>query len=80
MSAREVAAPEPDDFRIGKLFHLTPLVDSFADAEYFFTSLFAPMAIMRNYAEHWHRHGAIYVIADTAIEPMQPLPPRPGGS
>jgi catechol 2,3-dioxygenase-like lactoylglutathione lyase family enzyme len=78
MPASNVAPLGPDEFRVGKLFHLTPLVDSFADAEYFFTSLFAPMAIMRNYAEHWHRHGAIYVIADTAIEPMQPLPPRDG--
>ena len=33
---------------------------------------------MRGYSPHWHRHGAIYVIAETSIEPMQPLPPPPG--
>ena len=65
-------------FRIGKLFHLTPLVDSIADAEFFFSSVFAPVCIMRGYSPHWHRHGAIYVIAETSIEPMQPLPPPPG--
>ena len=27
--------------RIGKLFHLTPLVDSLADAEFFFDSVFS---------------------------------------
>jgi catechol 2,3-dioxygenase-like lactoylglutathione lyase family enzyme len=65
-------------FRIGKLFHLTPLVDSIADAEFFFGSLFAPLCVMRNYSAHWHRHGAIYVIAETSIEAMQPLPPEDG--
>ncbi len=36
--------------RIGKLFHLTPLVDEpRADAEYFFNSVFAPLCMMRNY-------------------------------
>lgn len=65
-------------FKIGKLFHLTPLVDSYADAEFFFSSVFAPVVMMRNYSDHWHRHGGIYVIADTSIEPMQPLPPPPG--
>ena len=67
-----------DDFRLGKLFHLTPLVDSIADAELFFNSVFSPVCIMRGYSPHWHRHGAIYVIAETSIEPMQPLPPPPG--
>ncbi len=65
-------------FRIGKLFHLTPLVDSIGDAEFFFNSVFSPLCMMRNYSPHWHRHGAVYVIAETAIEPMQPLPPRDG--
>jgi catechol 2,3-dioxygenase-like lactoylglutathione lyase family enzyme len=65
-------------FRIGKLFHLTPLVDSFGDAEFFFQSVFAPVCMMRNYSDHWHRHGAIYVISETAIEPMQPLAPPDG--
>ncbi|HXY93468.1 MAG TPA: VOC family protein [Acidimicrobiia bacterium] len=60
-------------FRIGKLFHLTPLVDSLADAEFFFNTVFAPVCMMRNYSSHWHRHAAIYVIADLSIEPMQPL-------
>ncbi len=75
-SPEEAAAS--DQFRIGKLFHLTPLVDSIADAELFFNSVFSPMCIMRGYSPHWHRHGAIYVIAETSIEPMQPLPPPPG--
>jgi catechol 2,3-dioxygenase-like lactoylglutathione lyase family enzyme len=64
--------------RIGKLFHLTPLVDSLPDAEYFFNTLFAPLCMMRNYSSHWHRHAAIYVIAETSIEPMHCLPPEPG--
>ena len=42
--------------RIGKLFHLTPLVDSLPDAEFFFNSLFSPLCMMRNYSSHWHRH------------------------
>ena len=65
--------------RIGKLFHLTPLVDSLADAEYFFNSVFSPLCSMRNYSDHWHRHAAIFVIAETSIEPMEVLPPPPGG-
>jgi catechol 2,3-dioxygenase-like lactoylglutathione lyase family enzyme len=64
--------------RIGKLFHLTPLVDSLADAEYFFNRVFSPLCMMRNYSAHWHRHAAIYVIAETSIEPMEVLPPLPG--
>jgi catechol 2,3-dioxygenase-like lactoylglutathione lyase family enzyme len=60
--------------RIGKMFHLTPLVDDLGDAEYFFNSVFSPLCMMRNYSEHWHRHAAIYVIAETSIEPMQCLP------
>jgi catechol 2,3-dioxygenase-like lactoylglutathione lyase family enzyme len=64
--------------RIGKLFHLTPLVDSLADAEYFFDRVFSPLCMMRNYSPHWHRHAAIYVIAETSIEPMEVLPPLPG--
>lgn len=71
-------APQPVDgrFRIGKLFHLTPLVDSLAQADLLFTALFAPVCTMRNYSPHWHRDAAIYVVAETAIEPMQPFPPR----
>jgi catechol 2,3-dioxygenase-like lactoylglutathione lyase family enzyme len=65
-------------FRLGRLFHLTPLVDSIGDAELFFNSVFAPVCMMRGYSEHWHRHGAIYVIAETSIEPMEPLAPPPG--
>jgi catechol 2,3-dioxygenase-like lactoylglutathione lyase family enzyme len=64
--------------RIGKLFHLTPLVDDLAPAEYFFNSIFNPLCMMRNYAELWHRHAAIYVIADTSIEPMHCLAREPG--
>ena len=64
--------------RIGKLFHLTPLVDSLADAEFFFDSVFSPLCMMRNYSPHWHRHAAIYVIAETSIEPMEVLPPPAG--
>ncbi len=37
--------------RIGKLFHLTPLVDSLADAEYFFNAVFSPLCMMRNYSD-----------------------------
>ena len=53
--------------RIGKLFHLTPLVDDLAPAEYFFNSVFAPLCMMRNYSSHWHRHAAIYIIGETSI-------------
>jgi catechol 2,3-dioxygenase-like lactoylglutathione lyase family enzyme len=63
---------------IGKLFHLTPLVDSLPDAEYFFNSVFSPLCMQRNYSAHWHRHAAIYIIAETSIEPMEVLPPRAG--
>ncbi len=64
--------------RLGKMFHLTPLVDDLGDAEFFFNSVFSPMCMMRNYSAHWHRHAAIYIIAETSIEPMQCLPPGPG--
>jgi catechol 2,3-dioxygenase-like lactoylglutathione lyase family enzyme len=64
--------------RIGKLFHLTPLVDDLGKAEYFFNTVFSPLCMMRNYSEHWHRHAAIYVIGETSIEPMECLPPPPG--
>ena len=64
--------------RIGKLFHLTPLVDSLADAEYFFSAVFSPLVMMRNYSAHWHRHAAIYIIGETSIEPMECLGPPPG--
>ncbi len=64
--------------RIGKLFHLTPLVDDLAPAEYFFNSVFAPLCMMRNYAELWHRHAAIYIIGETSIEPMHCLAREPG--
>jgi len=64
--------------RIGKLFHLTPLVDDLGHAEYFFNSVFSPLCMMRNYSEHWHRHAAIYIIAETSIEPMHCLGPEPG--
>jgi len=60
--------------RIGKLFHLTPLVDSLGDAEYFFNRVFSPLCMMRNWSDHWYRHAAIYVIAETSIEPMECLP------
>jgi hypothetical protein len=63
---------ENGEFRLGRLFHLTPLVDSIGDAALFFNSVFAPVCMMRGYSEHWHRHGAIYVIAETSIEPMEP--------
>jgi len=64
--------------RIGKLFHLTPLVDDLGKAEYFFNTVFSPLCMMRNYSPHWHRHAAIYVIGETSIEPMEVLPPLPG--
>ena len=63
---------------IGRMFHLSPLVDDLGDAEYFFNAVFSPMCMMRNYAEIWHRHAAIYVFADASIEPMHCLPPEPG--
>ena len=64
--------------RIGKLFHLTLLVDDLAGPERFFNGIFSPMCTMHGYSAHWHRHAAIYVIAETAIEPMHVLPPEPG--
>ncbi|MET0628626.1 MAG: VOC family protein [Acidimicrobiia bacterium] len=66
------------EFRIGKLFHLTPLVDSLADAERFFDSVFSPHCMMRNYSPHWHRDAAIYIISGTSIEPMECYGPREG--
>lgn len=64
--------------RIGKLFHLSAIVDSLPDAEYFFNSVFSPFCMMRNYSPLFGRHAAIYVIAETSIEPMEVLPPDPG--
>jgi catechol 2,3-dioxygenase-like lactoylglutathione lyase family enzyme len=64
--------------RIGKLFHLTLLVDEFDGPERFFASLFSPLCMMRGYSSHWHREAAIYIIAETSIEPMHVLPPREG--
>jgi catechol 2,3-dioxygenase-like lactoylglutathione lyase family enzyme len=66
------------DFRIGKLFHLTPLVDDLAAAERFFDSVFSPLCMMRNYSPHWNRDAAMYVIAETSIEPMQCYGPADG--
>ena len=68
----------PAEFRIGKLFHVTPLVDDLGAAELFYDSVFSPLCMMRNYAAHWHRDAAIYVVADASIEPMQCYPPREG--
>jgi catechol 2,3-dioxygenase-like lactoylglutathione lyase family enzyme len=64
--------------RIGKLFHLTLLVDEFDGPERFFNGVFSPLCMMRGYSSHWHREGAIYIIAETSIEPMYVLPPREG--
>jgi hypothetical protein len=59
-------------FRIGKLFHLTPLVDELPAAELFFNSVFSPFCMMRGYAPlPLHRDAAIYVIGSASIEPMQ---------
>jgi len=66
--------------KIGKLFHLTMLVDDLGATEQFFNGVFAPLCIMRSYSAHWHRHAAMYVIGETCIEPMHVLPPEPGGT
>lgn len=66
------------DFRIGKLFHLTPLVDDLAAAEFFFDTVFSPLCMMRNYSPHWHRDAAMYVVAEASVEPMQCYAPRDG--
>ena len=63
--------------RIGKLFHLTLLVDSLGNAEYFFNRVFSPLCMMRNWSDHWYRHAAIYIIGETSIEPMECLPRAP---
>ncbi|MGE0881582.1 MAG: VOC family protein [Acidimicrobiia bacterium] len=65
--------------QLGKLFHLTMLVDDWAGPEKFFNSVFAPMTIMRGYSDHWHRHAAVYIIGETSIEPMHVLPPAHEG-
>lgn len=64
--------------KLGKLFHLTMLVDDLAGPELFFNSVFSPLCMMRGYSSHWHRHAAIYIIGETSIEPMHVLPPEPG--
>jgi len=64
--------------RIGKLFHLTLLVDDFEGPQQFFSGIFSPLVMMRGYSSHWHRYAAIYVIGETSIEPMHVLPPRAG--
>src|SRR5271165_2719884 len=65
-------------FRIGKLFHLTPLVDDLDEAVEFFTSIFAPLTYYRGYSPHWHRDAALMAIADSVIEPLKPLAPEGG--
>jgi catechol 2,3-dioxygenase-like lactoylglutathione lyase family enzyme len=64
--------------RIGKLFHLTLLVDDYDGPERFFNGIFSPLCIMRGYSSFWHRDGGIYIIAETSIEPMHVYPPREG--
>jgi catechol 2,3-dioxygenase-like lactoylglutathione lyase family enzyme len=64
--------------QIGKLFHLTMLVDDLKGPDDFFNSVFSPMCTMRGYSSHWHRHAAMYIIAETSIEPMHVLPPLKG--
>jgi Glyoxalase-like domain len=64
--------------KLGKLFHLTPLVDDLGTAEAFFLSVFGPWCVVRGYSSEWHRDAALLVISDTLIEPLQPLPPAPG--
>ncbi len=66
--------------KIGKLFHLTMLVDDLGATERFFNGVFSPLCIMRGYSAHWHRHAAVYLIGETSIEPMHVLPPEPGGT
>jgi len=64
--------------RIGKLFHLTPLVDDLVAAEAFFVPLFGPLVYYRGYSPHWHRNASLMAIADCVIEPLQPLAPEGG--
>jgi hypothetical protein len=64
--------------KIGKLFHLTPLVDDLSAAEFFFVGLFSPICVYRDYSPHWHRDASMLIVADTVIEPMQPYPPATG--
>ena len=64
--------------KIGKLFHLTPLVDDLSAAEFFLVGLFSPICVYRDYSPHWHRDASILIVADTVIEPMQPYPPAAG--
>ncbi|HMD45628.1 MAG TPA: VOC family protein [Acidimicrobiales bacterium] len=66
-------------FRIGKLFHLTPLVDDLVAAEAFFTGVFAPLTFYRGYSSHWHRNASLMAVADAVIEPLQPLAPDGDG-
>ena len=71
--------------RIGKLFHLTPLVDSLADAEYFFNAAFSPLCMMRNYSDALApprgdlRHRRDVDRAD-ALPPRSRAPKRPAGT
>ena len=63
---------------IKKLYHLTLLVEDLPQAEAFYAQVFSPLCFMRGYAPFpLHRDAALLAIADTVIEPMQPLPPRP---
>ncbi len=62
---------------IKKLYHLTLLVEDLPQAEAFYAQVFSPLCFMRGYAPFpLHRDAALLAIADTVIEPMQPLPPE----
>src|SRR5579862_4534078 len=65
-----------DVVRIGKLFHLTMLVDEFDRPQRFFNGVFSPICVMHGYSSHWNRDAAIYIIAETSIEPMHVFPPK----
>jgi catechol 2,3-dioxygenase-like lactoylglutathione lyase family enzyme len=70
---------ETEPMEIKKLYHLTLLVEDLAEAEAFYAQVFSPLCFMRGYAPFpLHRDAALLAIADTVIEPMQPLPPESG--
>ena len=64
---------------IKKLYHITLLVEDLPAAEAFYARVFSPLCFMRGYAPlPLHRDAALLAIADTVIEPMQPLAPGAG--
>lgn len=59
-------------FRIGKLFHLTQVVDDLDAADRWYNRIFSPCRFYRGYMKEAYRDASLFVIGDAIlIEPVQ---------